>query len=107
MTLKAQPIQDAPKGITDMKLTFAAAALALFALPALADGMMDPAKMMCKDLMAMDMTGMMTAGTEIKGAMKDDAKMAAMTDEEVMKAAEDACKVHPDGTVMDAMHPKM
>lgn len=90
-----------------MKLSFVAVAFAVLAAPAFADTKMDPATMTCKDLMAMDMTGMMTAGTEIKGAMKDDAKMAAMTDEEVMKAAEDACKVHPDGTVMDAMHPKM
>lgn len=90
-----------------MKLTFAAAALALFALPALADEMMDPHKMACKDLMAMDMNGMMAAGTAIKGAMKDDVAMQAMTDEEVMKAAEAACKLHPDGMVADAMMSKM
>jgi len=58
-------------------------------------------------MMAMDMTGMMKAGTAIKGAMMDDAKMAAMTDEEAMKDAEAACKAHPDGTVMDAMKMKM
>lgn len=86
-----------------MKLTFAAVAFTLFAAPVFAGTMADPSKMMCKDMMAMDMAGMMTAGTEIKGAMKDDAKMSAMTDEEVMKAAEAACKAHPDGMVMDAM----
>jgi hypothetical protein len=36
--------------------------------------------------------------------MKDDAKMSAMTDEDMMKAAEEACKMHPDAGVMDAMH---
>jgi DNA polymerase III alpha subunit len=65
--------------------------------------MMDPMTMTCADLMAMDMDGMMKAGTVLKEAMKDDAKMMAMTDEEVMKAAEEACKMHGDGTVMDAV----
>jgi hypothetical protein len=90
-----------------MKLTFAAAAFALLAAPVFADTMADPATMMCKDLMAMDMTGMMAAGTAIKGSMMDDAAMQAMTDEDVMKAAEAACKAHPDGMVMDAMKMKM
>ena len=87
-----------------MKLLLAAT-FAVLAAPVFADDMKtDPATMMCKDLMAMDTTGMMTAGTDLKMAMKDDAKMAAMTDEDVTKAAEDACKMHPDAMVMDAMH---
>lgn len=88
-----------------MKFSIVVAALALLAAPALAEDMkMDAATMTCADLMKMDMDGMMHAGTELKMAMKDDAKMAAMTDEEVMKAAEEACKMHGDGTVMDAIH---
>ena len=84
-----------------MKLTFAAAALALLAVPAFADTMApDATKMTCKDLMAMDSKGMMAAGTAIKTAMKDDAKMKAMKDDAVSKAA---CKAHPDAMVMDAM----
>jgi hypothetical protein len=90
-----------------MKLSFVAVAFAVLAAPAFADTMMDPATMTCKDMMAMDEAGMMAAGTAMKGAMMDDAKMAAMADADVMKAAEEACKMHPDGTVMDAMHPKM
>ena len=87
-----------------MKLTFAAAAFTVLAVPAFADTMAaDTSKMMCKDLMAMDMKGMMDAGMAIKTSMKDDAKMQAMTDEDVMKAAETACKAHPDAMVMDAM----
>ena len=86
-----------------MKLLLAAT-LALLAAPVFADTMADPAKMMCKDLMAMDMKGMMDSGMALKTAMKDDAKMAAMTDEETTKAAETACKAHPDALVMDAMH---
>ena len=87
-----------------MKLSIAFAFAALIAVPAFADTMkMDPMKMTCAELMAMDSDGMMSAGTEIKGAMKDDAKMTAMSDEEVMKAAEGACKMHPDAGVMDAM----
>ena len=87
-----------------MKFSLAFAALALLAAPALAEDMkMDATTMTCADLMKMDMTGMMDAGMAMKGAMKDDAKTAAMTDEEVMKAAEEACKMHPEGTVMDAM----
>ena len=86
------------------KLTLIAATLGSLALPALADEMMDPMTLTCADLMKMDMDGMMGAGTALKEAMKDDAKMAAMTDEEVMHAAEEACKMHGDGTVMDAIH---
>ncbi|MGV8989739.1 MAG: hypothetical protein ACOH2H_26445 [Cypionkella sp.] len=59
--------------------------------------------MTCKDLMAMDSTGMMSAGTELKMAMKDDAAVSAMADADVTKMAEDACTAHADGTVMDAM----
>lgn len=91
-----------------MKIALIFAAAAVLAAPAFADTMkMDPATMTCADLMKMDMDGMMKAGTELKMAMKDDAKMSAMTDEEVMKSAEEACKMHADGTVMDALHPKM
>ena len=86
-----------------MKLTFAAAAFALLAAPAFAATAVDPSTMMCKDLMAMDAAGMMSAGTAIKAAMKDDAKMAAMKDADVAKAAETACKAHADAKVMDAM----
>lgn len=90
-----------------MKLSFKIAAIALvagFAAPAFADSMADPATMTCKDLMKMDMTGMMDAGKAIHTAMMADAKMAKMTDEETMKAAETACKAHGEGTVMEAMH---
>ena len=85
-----------------MKLILAAT-LALLAAPVFADTMMDPAKMTCKDLMAMDMKGMMDVGMAMKTAMKDDAKMTAMSGEDVTKAAEAACKAHPDATVMDAV----
>jgi hypothetical protein len=88
-----------------MKLALVFAAAAVLAAPAFADTMkMDPAKMTCAELMKMDMTGMMDAGKAMKEAMKDDAKMSAMTDEDMMKAAEEACKMHPDAAVMDAMH---
>ena len=68
---------------------------------------MDASTMTCADLMKMDMKGMMDAGMAMKEAMKDDAKVMAMSDEDVTKAAEEACKMHPDGTVTDAMMPKM
>ena len=68
-----------------------------------ADEMTDPAKMTCADLMAMDTTGMMAAGAAVHGAMMEDAAAAAMTDEQTMKAAEEACKMHPDAMVIDAM----
>ncbi|MEO6299110.1 MAG: hypothetical protein ABIV25_15040 [Paracoccaceae bacterium] len=105
-----------------MKLALAAV-LALLAAPSFADAMMgDAAKMTCKDLMAMDSTGMMDAGKAINTAMMADTvatgtamadttkttAMAdtshmAMSDEDTMKAAETACKAHPDAMVMDAM----
>ena len=88
-----------------MKLAFAAVLAVLSAAPVFADTMaMDPAKMTCKDLMAMDSKGMMDAGMAMKTAMKDDAKMSAMSDEDTTKMAETACKAHPDAMVMDAMH---
>lgn len=86
-----------------LKLT-AATLIAGFAAPLFADTMMDPATMTCKDLMAMDSKGMMDAGAAMKEAMKDDAKMSAMSADDVTKAAEAACTAHPDGTVMDAVH---
>ena len=85
-----------------MKLTFVAAAFALFAAPVFAAGM-DAATMTCKDMMAGDKAMMMEAGKAMHTAMKSDAKMGKMTEEETMKAAETACKAHPDATVMDAM----
>ena len=89
-----------------MKLSIKIAAIALvagFAAPAFAATMADPATMTCKDLMKMDKTGMMDAGKALHTAMMADAKAAKMTDDETMKAAETACKAHPDGTVIDAM----
>jgi len=59
--------------------------------------------MTCADLMAMDEAGMATAGTGMKMAMKDDAKIGAMADADVTKMAGEACTAHPDATVMDAM----
>ena len=92
-----------------MKLALAFAALAALSAPAFADSMMtDPATVTCADMMKMDSKGMMDAGMAIKGALKDDAKVMAMSDEDATKAAEEACKAHPDGTVMEAMKaPKM
>jgi len=92
-----------------MKLTLAFAALAALSAPAFADTMkMDGMTMTCADLMKMDMKGMMDAGLAMKEAMKDDAKVMAMTEVDAMKTAEEACKAHPDGTVMEAMKaPKM
>jgi HdeA/HdeB family len=87
-----------------MKLTLAFAALTLFAAPAFADEMADPAKMTCADFVAADMDGMMKDSMMMKEAMKDDAKMSAMTDEDMMHAMMEACKMHPDTMVMDALH---
>ncbi len=87
-----------------MKLTLTAVAFALLAAPSFADtAKVDPATMMCKNLMAMDAKGMMDAGAMMKDAMKADAKMSAMSADDVSKAAEAACKAHPDAKVMDAM----
>jgi hypothetical protein len=90
-----------------MKTTFRLAALAaatLIALPSLADTMApDPSKLSCKDLMAMDMAGMMSVGMAVKEAMKDDAMIAALSDDEVMKMAEEHCKGHDDSMVLDAV----
>ncbi len=59
--------------------------------------------MTCKDMMAMVEAEMMKAGTGMKMAMKDDAKIGAMADADVAKMAGDVCIGHPDATVMDAM----
>ncbi|WP_299473569.1 HdeA/HdeB family chaperone [Cypionkella sp.] len=64
---------------------------------------MDGTTMTCADLMAMDAQGMSSAGIAMKQAMSTDATVTSMTDEAATTAAQDACKAHPDGTVMDAM----
>lgn len=87
-----------------MKLILAFAALNLFAAPVFADEMADPAKMMCTDFVAADTDAMMKDSMMMKEAMKGDAKMAAMTDEDMMHAMMEACKTHPDAMVMDALH---
>lgn len=86
-----------------MKLILSAV-FALLAAPVFAA---DPATMTCKDMMAMDAAGMAEAGTAMKGAMMDDAKVAAMADADVTTAAGTACTAHPDGTVMEAMKADM
>ena len=78
-----------------------AAAFALFAAPVFAQ---DAETMTCKDMMAMDAIGMAAAGTAIKMAMMEDARMSAMADANVTTMAGEACTANPDGTVMDAVH---
>jgi hypothetical protein len=86
-----------------MKLILSAV-FALLAAPVFAA---DPATMTCKDMMAMDAKGMAEAGTAMKGAMMDDAKVAAMADADVTTAAGAACTAYPTGTVMGAMKASM
>ena len=85
-----------------MKISLIAVAFAVLAVPAFATTT-DVSKLMCKDMLAMDAKGMLAAGTSLKAAMKGDAKVAAMKDADVTKAAGTACKAHPDKSVMDAM----
>ena len=84
-------------------LTLLASAFALPTL-ALADDMMDPAKMTCAEFSAMDATGMMAAVDAMHMAGPD----AAMAmDDEAMKMANEhtmaACEGKPDMMAMDAM----
>ena len=85
-----------------MKISLVAVAFAVLAAPVFA-ATPDASTMTCKDLMKMDAAGMASAGTAVKAAMKDDAKVTAMKDADVTAAAEKACKAHPDAKVMDAM----
>ena len=89
-----------------MKLTLTLAALTLFAAPAFADEMADASKMTCADFTKSDKDAMMKGSMMMKEAMKDDAMMAAMSDEDVMKSMMEACKMHGDAMVMDAMKMK-
>jgi hypothetical protein len=90
-----------------LNLTVALSLLASsFALPtlALADTMMDPAKMTCAEFTAMDATGMMAAVDAMHKASPD----AAMAmDDAAMKMASDhtmkACEGKADMMAMDAM----
>lgn len=86
-----------------MKLLLAAA-FALLAAPVLAA---DACTVTCKDKMAMDAVGITAAWTNLKTAMKKDAKVSAMADTDVAEMARDAYKASPDGTVMDAMKTSM
>jgi len=88
----------------------AVAALAMLALPVMAAGTMDAAKMTCKDYGAMDSAGMMSATKAMKEAaatdkMADPAK-AKMSDEEITKMVMADCKGKPEMMVMDTMHKK-
>ena len=86
-----------------MKLT-AIVLLSALAAPVFAEAMkIDAATVTCAEMMKMDAAGMTDAGKAIKEAKKADAKTAAMTAEDVTKAAEAACKAHPDGTVLEAL----
>ena len=89
-----------------MKLILSLAAFSLIAAPVFADEMADAAKMTCADFTAGDSDAMMKGSMMMKSAMKDDAKMAAMSDEDVMKAMMEACKMHGDAMVMEAMKMK-
>ena len=90
-----------------LQILGAAALVAGLAAPVFAGGMADASKMTCADMMAMDADGMMAAGMAIKAMPTDDAAMAAMSDADVTKAAEAACKAHPDMMVTEAMHSNM
>jgi hypothetical protein len=108
------------------KFFSAAAVLALLSIPAFAQDAMKPMdkamamKVTCKDMMAMDKKGMMSAAEGVSMGMMSDAdakaqtdKMATMTDAQKtdamakmtdsMTKMETACKGHDDMTVMDAM----
>ena len=85
-----------------VKLAILAFAMAMSA-PVLADEMADASKMTCKDFTASDKDAMMKGSMMMKEAMKDDAKMSAMSDEDMMMAMMEACKTHGDAMVMDAM----
>lgn len=87
-----------------MKLTLILAAFTLLAAPVFADEMADASKMTCADFTKSDKDAMMKGSMMMKEAMKDDAKMAAMSDEDMMHAMMEACKMHGDAMVMDAMH---
>lgn len=87
-------------------LTVAAAIALSAALPSFAQET-DPAKMTCKDYMAMDAEGMKKAMTDMKTAamadtMADPAKMN-MSDEDMMKMMSAACDGKPDVKMMDMM----
>lgn len=86
-----------------MKLALATA-FALLSLPAFADEMIDPATLTCKDYMAGDMDMMMKADMAIMEGMKDDAAVMGKDDHALMMSITEACKAHPDGTVMEALH---
>ena len=88
---------------TTIKLAILACAMAM-AAPVLADEMADAAKMTCADFTASDKDAMMKGSMMMKEAMKDDAKMSAMSDEDMMKAMMEACSAHGDAMVMDALH---
>lgn len=83
-------------------------------VPALAqDSKMDPSKMTCADLKAMDKAGQMEAMSQMEmAAAKSDGKEmtsddAKMSGEKMMPGTMTACDGHPDMMAMDAMHSGM
>jgi len=91
--------------MTSVYSTFAAGLLAVaLATPSLAQQAADPAKMTCKEFMALDATGMMTATTAIKANPMAMAEMKALSDNDAMAKLKKDCEAKPDASLMDAMH---
>ncbi len=63
----------------------------------------DPATVGCRQLLAMNQDGQIAVAMAAKDAMRDNADLQSMSDEEVLRLALAACTKHPDAKVLDAV----
>ena len=90
------------------KTALAAGILAVvFTAPLAAQDAVDPAKMTCKDYLALDAQAMMAATTAFRTDPMAGAMLGDISDEEAMMKIMADCEGMPSMTLMDSMHMKM
>jgi hypothetical protein len=90
------------------KATLAAGLLALvFATPLVAQEAADPAKMTCKDYLALDADAMMAATKAFRTDPMAASMFGDISDDDAMMQMMAGCKGMPSMTLMDSMHMKM
>ena len=79
----------------------------VFAAPLAAQDAVDPAKMTCKDYLALDADAMMTATKAFKVDPMAASMLGEISDDEAMMKIMAGCEAMPEMTLMDSMHMKM
>ena len=90
------------------KTALAAGILAVvFTAPLAAQDAVDPAKMTCKDYLALDAEAMMAATKTFRADPMAASMLGDISDDEAMTKLMAGCEGMPSMTLMDSMHMKM